>query len=345
MNIKKIIREEIDDESNEFKWIEDTQLGSLYVGALMLIDKNSFKEDGYLGGSPDNFILLKITETDEGDNRVYYITKDSNLSGENREDEGSTEFEWGLNLIKTGYWQPVLPGNDAHKAYYDTYMLKEGKNDFDWMGEREVFTFGEIYDLGMLDVGDTIWLSGEMQGDFNNQHYTLNSVKFVVENIIYPNRFLDTLLSSHDIGLKDTGWYTMDGIDAIQSDRELIVVGFKPVSDWDKRLSEQDEFDWIKDVGEGTVDLRDANPGDMLISQHGLVLTYIGPYPQMGKKWHKVKYPSGYGDYIDFGSDNNGDLLTTTGTRTDDGYVSVNNRLETDHDIVAIIKSKPINDQ
>ena len=218
-------------------------------------------------------------------------------------------------------------------------ILKEG--DFDWMGEKEVFTFGAIYDLGMLDVSDTIWLSGEMQGDFNNQHYTLNSVKFVVENIIYPNRFLDTILSSDDIGLKDSGWYTMDNIDTLPSDRELIVVGFKPLSDWDNRLTEQDDFGWIEDVGEGNVDLRDANPGDMLISQHGLVLTYIGPYPQMGKKWHKVKYPQGKNPRVPSPQT----FYNPMGTRTDDGYVSANNRLETDHDIVAIIKSKPINDQ
>ena len=152
-------------------------------------------------------------------------------------------------------------------------ILKEG--DFDWMGEKEVFTFGEIYDFGLLEVGDTVWLSGEMQGETNNQHYTLNSVKFVVENIIYPNRFRDTILSSDDIGLKDSGWYTMDSIDTISSDRELIVVGFKPLSDWDNRLTEQDGFGWIEDVGEGKVDLRDCKPGDIIhvLKEHKKTIT------------------------------------------------------------------------
>lgn len=142
MNIKKIIREEIDDESNEFKWIEDTQLGSLYIGALILIDKNSKGEYNYLGGSSDNFILLKITVIDEGGNAIYYITEDTNMPGEVVGERGSTALDWAKELIGSGYWQPLFSmtpgtsyGNDAHKAYYDTYMLKEGEDEFDWVDE------------------------------------------------------------------------------------------------------------------------------------------------------------------------------------------------------------------
>ena len=144
MNIKKIIREEIDDESNEFKWIEDTQLDSLYVGALMLIDENSLKgSDSYLGKSPGDFILLKITVISDEDNKIYYMTEDSNMQDEEINSIGHTDLDWAKELIEEGYWQPLFPGNDAHKAYYDTHLfhkrtwLKEGKDEFDWIDDIE----------------------------------------------------------------------------------------------------------------------------------------------------------------------------------------------------------------
>jgi hypothetical protein len=72
----------------------------------------------------------------------------------------------------------------------------------------------------------------------------------------------------------------------------------------------------------GLVDLRTANAGDTLISYHGEKLTYIRntgkpPFP------HTVQYSDG-----------------SSGSRTDDGFVGVNFRLASDHDIVSIIHNE-----
>jgi hypothetical protein len=73
----------------------------------------------------------------------------------------------------------------------------------------------------------------------------------------------------------------------------------------------------------GKVDLRQCEKGDILISIHGLELTYIKPLEESNYYDHEVKYPNG-----------------SWGARTHDGYVFRNNRLESDHDIVEIIKKK-----
>ena len=74
------------------------------------------------------------------------------------------------------------------------------------------------------------------------------------------------------------------------------------------------------------VDLRDCKPGDKLLSKHGLLLTYVKALPEEDYMDHVVKYPN-ISPY--FGS---------TGTRTHDGFVMRNKRLEEDHNIVEIIK-------
>jgi hypothetical protein len=69
-----------------------------------------------------------------------------------------------------------------------------------------------------------------------------------------------------------------------------------------------------------SVDLRTCKKGDILISKHGERLTYVRPLPLENYFDHEVKYSNG-----------------AIGTRTDDGFVYRNVRLETDHDIVEII--------
>jgi hypothetical protein len=75
------------------------------------------------------------------------------------------------------------------------------------------------------------------------------------------------------------------------------------------------------------VDLRECEEGDILISQHGVILQYVkhnkGDYYP-----HEVKY------IYDDG------LTETYGSRLDDGYCYKNKRLETDHDIKRIVKKE-----
>lgn len=78
------------------------------------------------------------------------------------------------------------------------------------------------------------------------------------------------------------------------------------------------------------IDLRTCKPGDKLRSKHGLILTYIG-LDESRPLWpHRVKYP----DEPPFGRQ-------SEGSRTHDGFVmsNPNKRLESDHDIVEVIRS------
>jgi hypothetical protein len=86
---------------------------------------------------------------------------------------------------------------------------------------------------------------------------------------------------------------------------------------------EMDGLDWIRNTGLGQVDLRTAEPGDILVSRNGIFLTYVKPLPENEYMDHEVRYPNG-----------------GWGTRTHDGYVFRKKRLESDEDIIAIIKNK-----
>ena len=80
-----------------------------------------------------------------------------------------------------------------------------------------------------------------------------------------------------------------------------------------------------------TIDLRECEEGDILISSHGSVLKYIRPTHEHEYLDHVVVYTDNKGNGIGYG------------TRTNDGYVFKHNRKpETDHDIVAVVKNLPI---
>jgi len=100
------------------------------------------------------------------------------------------------------------------------------------------------------------------------------------------------------------------------------------LSDWDNRLTEQDGFGWIEDVGEGKVDLRDCKPGDILVTRSGKTVEYVGPTEKGHYYDHIVKYneQGTYGPSIAHGS------------RTHDGYVFRNNRRDDDEDIIHVLK-------
>jgi len=79
-----------------------------------------------------------------------------------------------------------------------------------------------------------------------------------------------------------------------------------------------------------TINLNNCKKGDILISKHGAILSYVKPLDSELKYYdHEVKYL-----YVD------GHTSLGNGTRNSDGTVFKHNRLETDHDIVAIIPSE-----
>lgn len=79
----------------------------------------------------------------------------------------------------------------------------------------------------------------------------------------------------------------------------------------------------------GQVDLSGCKPGDILISVHGGILEYVGPLPEEHHYDHEVNYLYTPKDGVYSGK--------PKGTRCNDGYTYRKNRMETDHDIIAII--------
>lgn len=81
-----------------------------------------------------------------------------------------------------------------------------------------------------------------------------------------------------------------------------------------------------------TINLNNCKKGDILISKHGAILSYVKPLNSELEYYdHEVKYL-----YVD----EHTSLGVGNGTRNNDGTVFKHNRLETDHDIVAIIPSE-----
>ena len=84
-----------------------------------------------------------------------------------------------------------------------------------------------------------------------------------------------------------------------------------------------------------TINLNNCKKGDILISKHGAILKYLEPLPEEHYYDHSVEYVYLEEEFTQGKLGN--------GTRTNDGFVFKHNRLETDHDIVAIIPSEFFN--
>ena len=80
-----------------------------------------------------------------------------------------------------------------------------------------------------------------------------------------------------------------------------------------------EKTNYIGNTDGETVDLRDACKGDVLVSCHGEHLRYV-EFIEEYEFPHRVEYSNGLG-----------------GSRTHEGWVARNIRLESDHDIVEII--------
>jgi hypothetical protein len=74
-------------------------------------------------------------------------------------------------------------------------------------------------------------------------------------------------------------------------------------------------------------DMKQCKPGDLLISCHGLILTYVGPNEHDVHSEYQYPHTVQYPNQIPYGP-------ISFGTRTDDGHCFVKNRQPEDHDIV-----------
>ena len=84
---------------------------------------------------------------------------------------------------------------------------------------------------------------------------------------------------------------------------------------------------------EQQIDLNTCNPGDVIISRHGVEMEYVGRTPMHGLTYldHVIRYVKR--------ADGTPFPAKSYGTRTNDGYVFKNKRLpEVDHDVVQIIR-------
>lgn len=85
------------------------------------------------------------------------------------------------------------------------------------------------------------------------------------------------------------------------------------------------------------INLNECEEGDYLISSQGAILKYISKTP-----WENYNYLD---HVVQFLRDIDGKSFgkNSYGTRTNDGFAYIKNRLPTDHNIVKIIKAKDFN--
>lgn len=84
------------------------------------------------------------------------------------------------------------------------------------------------------------------------------------------------------------------------------------------------------------VNLKECEEGDILICKTGAILEYISPTEEGHYYDHKIKYL--FVPNSEYDAKNLGD-----GTRIDDGHVYRKNRLDGDHDVVAVIPRSKFN--
>ena len=89
------------------------------------------------------------------------------------------------------------------------------------------------------------------------------------------------------------------------------------------------------------IDLRKCKEGDTLITSQGSILEYVSTTP-----WKYFTYADHVVRYV---KDKNGKKFSANkylqmyGTRTNDGYVFIKNRIaETDHDVIKVIRDGKI---
>ena len=107
MNIRKIIKEEI----NDFDWADDIPIkAELKVGEKLYLDGTSIEDewDMVLEWPKNGYMVLQIIDIDIDNDTVEYKTVDTNMDGEHVGDVDWTNLDNAQHLIDTLYWQSLV---------------------------------------------------------------------------------------------------------------------------------------------------------------------------------------------------------------------------------------------
>ena len=228
MNLKKIIRESLDSDWSwtQFDPIEPRKKDDIRVG------------DVYTVYGRNNIIryVLEIVEVTDKD--VFYkMLVTSNEVGEPVDSIQSTELSHAKRLV---VW-------DKHWVLTDSYdkgfELKESEED-DWGWTKTDPTLGELFDYGLINEGDKLWVKGYTKiNDWDKDEdkvyldgwFIIDYLGDDFTNVGYrTSKEICDVLNCGEVG------------QFLEIDRDLVVY---KVEKEESALKESNDFDWIKDIG------------------------------------------------------------------------------------------------
>jgi len=259
MNIKKIIRENIDD----LEWIRNVQTDHLYVGNLIFIspiNSNVVKWPHHDNNSDKNFVILRIPNID--DTNVFYNVVASSI--DTTSNRLTLDIVGAKNLIKTGYWR-ILDPNIPKELLNDKtdtkdilpYVIYDGANqnitesdEWDWVREIKPYpTLQELFDAGKIEEGDVLTLRGMVT------HGKTYKSEWVHDFTITVRTIKDNLtMSTFDIDPSEVEATQAMGLSGfahiafLEGDGGLEVIKKNGQHPTNTQLTESDEWDWVREA-------------------------------------------------------------------------------------------------
>jgi hypothetical protein len=256
MNIKKIIRENIDD----LEWIRNVQTNHLYVGNLIFIspiNTNAVKWPHHDNNSDKNFIILRITNINDTD--VFYNIVVSTI--DRRGNSLTVDIVGAKNLINNGYWRildPNIPkellNNKADTKDILPYVIYDGANqninesdEWEWVREIKPYpTLQELFDAGKIEKDDVLTLRGMVTHGRTYESQWVNDFTITIKTIKDDLTMSDFNIDPSEVDVIEAmGTSGYAHIAFLRSDGGLEVI---KKNDQPTQLTESDEWDWVREA-------------------------------------------------------------------------------------------------
>jgi len=231
VNLKKIIKETIDDTEDPWSWakfdpVEPRKKSEIRVGDVYTI----------YGNDHERYIRYQIEVTEiNGYEVVYEVLITSDEEEEPTGSIQSTEFDNAKRLIKDNYWvlTSSLDGN-----------LNESEEGDEWGWTKGDPTLEELIGSGLLDNGDKIWVRGYTKinsWDSDEQAVYIDSW-FIIEDLGSTATNTDYSTNSEVCDILKCNLVGS----FIDVDEKLYVYKIEKANQNLKESEEEDVWDWVK---------------------------------------------------------------------------------------------------
>jgi len=228
MNLKKIIKESLEDDWSwaQFEPVEPRKKGDIRVGDIYTIYGNG-------SGYSVRYVLEIVEVTD--DEVIYKILVTADEEDEPVDSIQSTELNHARRLVtQDNHW--VLTD------YYGKSFIKESKED-DWGWTKTDPTLGELFDYGLINEGDKLWVKGYTKiNDWDKEEdkvyldgwFIIDYLEDDFTNVGYrTSKEICDVLNCCEVG------------QFLEIDKDLVVY---KVEREESTLKESNDFDWIKEI-------------------------------------------------------------------------------------------------